>query len=201
MKDQMFSQMMLAARQRLAGRDPAEIAQRANVRYDPQTGIFCLRSLNKDVHISYPDYVISPQLDGWHQLVILHYLDLADGEPPADRTISFSQMKDGMVRGSGFDRRCEDMIAVLMRQVSEKTMVERCLALGAQVVQSNADFACMFPLLPNFPLLLKLWFADDEFEASGRIIPDAAADHYLTIEDAVTAGEILLGMLQNTPEK
>ena len=54
-----------------------------------------------------------------------------------------------------------------------------------------------FPFLPNFPVTLKVWFADEEFDASARMLLDASADHYLTIEDAVTVGEILLEKLLN----
>jgi len=41
-------------------------------------------------------------------------------------------------------------------------------------------------------VILTVWLPDEEFPASGRILPDANADHYLTIEDAVTVAEILL---------
>ena len=36
----------------------------------------------------------------------------------------------------------------------------------------------------------------DEFDASGRLLLNGSADHYLTIEDAVTAGSILLDALE-----
>ena len=60
---------------------------------------------------------------------------------------------------------------------------------------SNADFAVEFAFLPNLPVTLKLWFADEDFGASGRMLLDAGADRYLTIEDAVTVGELLLERL------
>ncbi len=37
--------------------------------------------------------------------------------------------------------------------------------------------------------------ADEEFPASGKLLLDASADHYLMIEDAVTAGQILIEKL------
>lgn len=56
-------------------------------------------------------------------------------------------------------------------------------------------FSVVLPFLPNYPVTLKLWFADEDFPASGRMLLDAGADHYLTIEDAVTVGEIILERL------
>ena len=49
-----------------------------------------------------------------------------------------------------------------------------------------------FDFLPYYPLWLKIWLADDEFEASGKMLLSKSADHYLTVEDAVTVGGILL---------
>ena len=42
---------------------------------------------------------------------------------------------------------------------------------------------------------LKIWFADEEFPASGKLFLQDHADHYLSVEDAVTVGEILLQKL------
>jgi len=42
------------------------------------------------------------------------------------------------------------------------------------------------------------WLADeeDELELSARLLIDGAADHYLTVEDAVTVGSIVLEALK-----
>ena len=50
----------------------------------------------------------------------------------------------------------------------------------------------VFPVLPRYPVTLKIWFADEEFPVSGKIFLQDHADHYLSVEDAVTVGEILL---------
>ena len=44
-------------------------------------------------------------------------------------------------------------------------------------------------------MTLKLWFADEEMPGSGRLLLDKSASHYLSVEDAVTAGELLLQKL------
>mgnify|MGYP002944452052 FL=1 len=76
-----------------------------------------------------------------------------------------------------------------------------CESLGAEFVDSNADLCAVFHFLPNYPAWLKIWFADEEFEASGKFYLSKSADHYLTIEDAVTVGEILLSKLKNTEKE
>ena len=51
------------------------------------------------------------------------------------------------------------------------------------------------PVSAPLPVILKIWLPDEDFPASGRLLLDASADHYLTIEDAVTVAEILLERL------
>lgn len=71
-----------------------------------------------------------------------------------------------------------------------------CKALGAEFADSNADLCAVFHFLPNYPVWLKIWFANEEFEASGKFYISKSADCYLTMEDAVTVGEILLSKLK-----
>ena len=190
-KDQMFSQMNQAALARLAGRDPREIAHNAGVRYEVETQVFHIPTMGMDVTVHYPDYSLTPELPGWHSLVILHYLDLADGFPLTGKEIPFGQMKSGMVRGGGIDRRSELAIQKL-KNLSEDTLAKLCKNIGGEAIASNADMAYRIPFLPNFPVTLKIWLPDEDFPASGRLLLDASADHYLTIEDAVTVAEIIL---------
>ena len=191
MNNQMFSQMNLAALARLEGRDPEEIARNAGVCYDEESQAFHIPTMGMNVTVSYPDYHFTTELPGWHRLVILHYLDLADGFPLTEKEIPFGQMKSGMVRGGGIDRRCELVIQNL-KNLNEDTLTEICKRIGGEPIPSNADAAYRIPFLPNFPVVLKIWLPDEDFPASGRLLLDSSADHYLTIEDAVTVAEILL---------
>ena len=135
-----------------------------------------------------------PELPGWHSLVILHYLDLADGFPLTGKLIPFGQMRSGMVRGGGIDRRCE--LAIQSRKnLNADTLARICKSIGGEPIASNADAAWRIPFLPRFPVTLNIWLPDEDFSASGRLLLDAGADHYLTIEDAVTVAEILLEKL------
>ena len=62
-ENRMFDEMMKAARQRLAGRDPAVIAKHAAVAYSG--GTFRFQSLGVPVTVSYPVCEITPVLPGW----------------------------------------------------------------------------------------------------------------------------------------
>lgn len=187
---QMYSEMRKAAQLWLKNRKPEEIARNAQVQFDGKC--FAFESLGIPVTVSYPDYEIQPRLEDWHQLVILHYLHLADGTPLTKRTIAFAQQKEGMVRGGGFDRKAEAVLG----QLDGESLKKHCKALGGIEKKSNADYCVELPFLPMYPVTLNYWNADEEFPASGRLLLDESAEHYLTIEDAVTVGELLLGKLE-----
>ena len=144
MKDQMFSQMDAVALERLAGRAPGTIAQNAGVDYDAAEQIFSFSSMGIPLRITYPDYTIIPAVSGWHWLAILHYLDLADGCPLTGKDIPFGQMRSGMVRGGGIDRKCEAQIGRI-EDLSEERLRRLCEALGGEKISSNADMAYRIP--------------------------------------------------------
>ena len=193
-ENRMYSQMLKAAYRWLAERQPEDIAEKAGVTFDGSG--FHFESLGIPVTVSYPAYQITPALDPWHQLIILHYLHLADGTPLSYQTIAFAQQRDGMVRGGGLDRKAEAVISKL----ELNALKQRCEVMGCKEKAANADYCVELPLLPMYPVTLNYWQADEEFPASGRLLTDSSAEHYLTIEDAVTAGELLLQILERPYE-
>lgn len=198
--NQTFEQMNRVALEWLADRDPREIAENAGVYYDVEKQIFSFSSMGIDLMLTYPDYRISPQVGEWHYLLILHYLHLADGTPLTGKEISFSQMNAGMIRGGGIDRKCEHAISS-MKNLDADILARICKGLGGEAIRSNADVAYHIPFLPRFPVILKVWLPDEEFPASGRLLMDSSADHYFTIEDAVTMAEILIERIAMTTNR
>ena len=193
MEHRQFESMLAVARARLARHAPEELAQRAGVEY--ADGAFIVSTLGKTVRGCLPECVVTPPLPNWHTLTLLHYLDLADGAPPSGCMISFSQYKDGLVRGGGLDRNAELIVRRDLGVLPPEELARRCLSMGAELLPSNADFCAHVSFLPRCSLWLKVWFADDELPPSGRLLIDESAPHYLTIEDAVTAGSLILDAL------
>ncbi len=185
--------MMQTAQERLLRHVPEEISEKAGVRYE--NGVFWVRTLGRRVEIQWPAGKITPPVSTWHTLTLLHYLDLADGTPLTGRTITFSQYKDGLVRGGGLDRNTELIVRRDLGVLPREELARRCEALGAELLPSNADFCARFDFAPRYPVWLKVWFADEEFPTSGRLLVDESAPNYLTIEDAVTVGSLILDCL------
>ena len=193
MENRQFELMLEAVRSRLLRHVPEEISEKAGVRYE--NGVFWVRTLGRRVEIQWPAGKITPPVSTWHTLTLLHYLDLADGTPLTGKTITFSQYKDGLVRGGGLDRNTELIVRRDLGVLPREELARRCEALGAELLPSNADFCARFDFAPRYPVWLKVWFADEEFPASGRLLVDESAPSYLTIEDAVTVGALILDEL------
>ena len=115
-----------------------------------------------------------------------------------EKMLSPRPMKDGVVRGSGFANASGAILGRTLGELTLEEVKDRCESLGARNIDSKADFSTVIPLFPRFPILLNLWFADEEFDGTARLLVDESADHYLSIEDAVTAGELIVQKLQNS---
>ena len=191
--DQQYAQMLLAARARLARHTPQEIAERAGVSLED--GLFRIQSLGRSYTVHMEELPVMPEPGMWLTLLMLHYLDLADGTPPSGQLMPFSGYPDGLIRGGGFDRDAKTAIRTKLGRMPMEVLKERCAALGAVLEQSNADLCARFAFFPHVPVWLKIWLADEDFPASGRLLLDTSAPHYLSIEDAVTAGTLLLERL------
>ena len=139
-----FSEMLRPAKEQVKRLSPDSIAQRSGAVFHKSDGVLELQSLNQTVRIAVPEYTFSPRLEEWHQLVILHYLALADGTAVSDQIITFGGLKDGLIRGTKFDH---DMEKGLQRFLNGKTpdgIRKICRALGAEFADSNADLCAVF---------------------------------------------------------
>ena len=102
-----FDEMLRAALARLEGRDAEDIARASGIEFDGVRQVFVLESMGRRFEVSYPGFEVTPAPGQWHHLLMLHYMDMADGAPLTGELISFGALDGGMVRGGGFDRRAE----------------------------------------------------------------------------------------------
>lgn len=190
-----YQEMFQAARIRLRGRSGADIAEKSGVIFHEQENILEIKSFQDKIKLPLSDFTTYPTMEEWHHLLLLHYLDLADGTEESKQLITFGNLKDGLIRGTNFDHAAERELERILNDKEPEKITEACKSLDAELMESNADLCANFRIFPKYPLVLKIWFADDEFPASGKLFLQDNADHYLSVEDAVTAGEILIKKL------
>jgi len=191
-QDQQYSSMFAAAAEKFRQQDPAEMAEKAGAVWHPDSRTIDIVSLGDTLTVSWPDGLMKPDRSMWHHLVVLHYLIQADGTDMSGETVSFKDLTDGLVRGHGFDFSSQSDMKRMFLGKADDQIRRALLEAGGLEVPSKADFGVKFDFLPRYPLYINVWFADEEFPAQGKMLADSSAPHYLTLEDSVAAGEILL---------
>lgn len=197
MTNQAFDEMLKQALEWVSRYSAEDIANTARVEFDAKSSCFIIDSLGQRLKVSYPDFTITPAVEAWHELLLLHYLNIADGSSLGREITSFSGLSGSASRGINFDREAEQDIAAFLDGKTPEEIKVALVEIGATFVDSNADICAVIPLFPRFPLTLKIWLADEDFPASGKLFLSKNALHYLTVEDAVTAGDIILSKLND----
>lgn len=193
MNNRQYAQMLCAAKEKLSGMNPAEIARATGLHWNGRA--FEANTFGIPIQILWPDCEFTPQLDMWHCLTILQYLAGAK-QPPTGRFVSLSDFREGgLARGSSFDRENDRIISIIGKK--DAALIQKAAAeLGGTAIPGKADMTIRFSFLPNFPLVLNLWLEDEDFPASGKVLLDAAIENSLQVEAAGTAAGILLAMLE-----
>lgn len=197
MTNQAFAEMLKQALEWVSQYSAEDIANTARVEFDTYDSCFIIDSLGQRLKVSYPDFTITPAVEAWHELLLLHYLHIADGSSLGREITSFSGLSGSASRGINFDREAEQKIAAFLDGKTPEEIKAALVEIGATFADSNADICAVIPLFSRFPLTLKIWLADEDFPASGKLFLSKNALHYLTVEDAVTAGDIILSKLND----
>lgn len=192
-----YEEMLQAAKKKLKDRMPEDMAIKGNLLYDSKKQELSFKLFGVQTTISYPDYVITPEPNMWLALTVFQYLDEADGCSLSNELMSSSDFIDGgLIRGSSFDNENNKIIREVTENKSPEELKEAILKNGGQLIDGKADLCAKFYFMPNFPIYLNIWFADDEFPSSCKVLFDKSAEHYLKVEAAGTIVGILLEMLK-----
>lgn len=192
-----FNEMLKSAKKRLEQRPPDDLARKSGAVFEPETAVFTIPSLGRTYTFTYPEFECKGTIDEWFYLVLLHYMDLADGTPVSDAFVPFADQKEGLIRGTKFDHTAAQALRAFLTGKRPEQVETTLKAMSAAFVPSNADLCAILPFLPYYPIAMKIWFGDEEFPPEGKLMLNKSASHYLTIEDAVVAGEFVLRKLEN----
>ena len=130
-------------------------------------------------------------------ILLLHYLQRADGTPPAGEWLAFRELPDGLFYAASFAQRVEAPLAQAFGASSPAGSKEglgrfRATAAAAGGLPLEpADAAFAFQALPRLALAVLLWAGDDELPAQASVVFDAAAGHCLPAEDLAGLGGLL----------
>ena len=136
--------------------------------------------------ITWPEVRVTPD-DGTgeislpEQVLILHYLLNASGEPLTGRTIDFRQVPEGGFYWSAFVSRAQKPLLEAFGP-DLPLYVKVAATLGGDPLPLG-DAAARFMAFPRVPITHVLWGGDEEFAPEASILFDAAIPGYLPTED------------------
>jgi hypothetical protein len=128
------------------------------------------------------------------QVLLLHYLVEATGDPLENRWISFREIPSGPFYYPSFVKRAVTPLVKALGHCPEAFKgVARSLG---RAERTPGDAALRVEALPRIPIVLSLWTGDEEFPADGNVYFDASISSYLGTEDiAYIAGATVYRVL------
>lgn len=170
--------------------EPGRLAARCGAAYDGSS--IKLRYWLQWIEIAWPALTMNILPDGkplsvFDSAAILYYLYHADGAPMADRWVSFRELPGGGFYHQAFQGYSGDRLARSYAAQPE-ALHQAARQLDGWPLSGLPGIAYAFLPLPCIRLAAILYPGDDEFPTTARILFDAAASHYTTIDGLALLG-------------
>jgi hypothetical protein len=142
--------------------------------------------LNRLCHIRFPQIEVGyhksdEEVPLWSKILILHYLNLAQGNPLTGKWINFRQVSGGENYYPAFIKRSQKPLLGFFDNRLE--LLEKATqTLGAKKAQMG-DLGVIIPTFPRVPLAMVFWSGDEEFQSEANILFDSTISSYLSTED------------------
>jgi len=131
-------------------------------------------------------------LDIMDRLLILMYLRQAGSGALSGMWTAFRDFKDGLIRSESFHEACEIPLAKMFEH-NEDLVLKSLTEAGAEKVKGfSTDYSYVINALPNLPMLVLMWPADEEFGADCKVLLDSSATEFLDIEALLYLGMALV---------
>lgn len=171
---------------RLGELNPEDACRRSRTEYDSKRRVYRITAIGHDYEVDPENQEIKPLTPGKEQmsvelgLLILFYLLEAKDIPLEGKWVSEFNLKGGSMFFRGPHAFRNDEIAVRFGY-DLAGFKETCLALGGKSVEMG-DAAFQFQVLPRIPVAAVLWYADEEFDASAKLLMDATIEQHLPLD-------------------
>ena len=193
---------------RLLEMEPSDVCRRSHAEYDADRMLYSIVAFGKTYRVNPATGDIKPAHDPssaeWAHapvsvelgLLILFYLLGAQDVPLSGKWVNEFSLRGGALffRGPHAIRNSE-ISDRFGRDIDSFRKV--CLKLGAQPVEMG-DAAFRFQILPRIPVLVILWYGDEEFEASAKLLMDSTINTHLPLDVIYAMAVELVNLLIET---
>ncbi len=178
----------------LRKRNPKHVADKSRSKFftDEGQGGLIVPYFGRLRRVLWPEITVMPVEGGQEpplteQILILHYLERATGEPLSGVTIDFRAVPEGSFYWSAFVARAKKPLLESFGRDLDLYR-EVAAAMGGTPVDLG-DVAMQFQAFPLVPITHVFWRGDEEFEPDASILFDETISGHLSTEDiAALAG-------------
>jgi hypothetical protein len=200
-----FKQAKELSKKELLQFDPEIIARYSGVEFreENEVKILCLKYLNRNIDISWPDMEFSYETgDGeisiQQQALLLHYLNGACSSKCTEMSgewVSYQDIPDGRFYMDAFIKRAKDPLIKTFGFKAKKMVDIASEAYNAETLDLG-DYSVKVNALPTVPVALLIWEGDEEFPPDGNLLFDKTISEILSAEDIATlAGAVVYPMI------
>jgi hypothetical protein len=163
-----------------------EISERSGFELEDETS-FIVPFLNRVFRVQFPDFKFSDQADAdieipiQEQILILHYMLAPGAYPLTGQWVAYREIPGASFYFSAFAKRAIDPLKNVFGKNLSGLSKASALLNGRPIEPGDAGFE--FDILPNVPLQLILYAADEEFPAEANILFDRNIGEILSPED------------------
>ncbi|MDI6855094.1 MAG: DUF3786 domain-containing protein [Deltaproteobacteria bacterium] len=178
----------------LSKRNPKHVADKSRSEFyvDEGQGGLIVPYFGQPRRVAWPEITVTPA-DGegevplTEQILILHYLERATGEPLSGINIDFRAVPEGSFYWSAFVSRAKKPLLEMFGRDPD-FYLKVATAMGGIPV-TLGDVSVQFQAFPLVPITHVLWRGDDEFDPDASILFDETISGHLSTEDiAALAG-------------
>jgi hypothetical protein len=182
------------AQAELAKRNPKHVADKSRSEFfvDEGQGGLIVPYFGQPRRLVWPEVTVTPvdgsgELPLTEQILILHYLERATGEPISGVNIDFRAVPEGSFYWSAFVSRAKKPLLEVFGRDPD-FYLEVATFMGGMPVPMG-DVAAQFQAFPLVPITHVLWRGDEEFDPDASILFDETISSHLSTEDiAALAG-------------
>lgn len=182
--------------------NPHDIAAHSGAEYKSVegTGLLRLSLFGQFVHVTFPDLVAcdaqtDASLPDSLQVLLLYYLNTADGTPIEGRWVSFADLPDGRFYNQAYQGYTGKELARHFGNDIDSFAGAACKLDGMPIACGDAGF--VFYALPRVWLAVVAHRGDEDFPPSYQILFDASVSHYLPTDVCAILGSMLTRKLIN----
>lgn len=172
-------------------KDPGRIAEKAGAKFVGRSVI--VPHLDREIALNVDTHRFSikktdEEAPIWMAILILHYLNNAEGRQPTGRLKHFREFKDGHFYEPAFNRRTKEILVSVFGNNPEG-MVNGAKKLNGKILQTG-DAAVELSYFPCLPITCIMWKGDEDFPPEASVLFDETADLFFSAEDMAVAGQM-----------